>query len=61
LQIVIAELKEDLQIVIRFTKPNVVMQAREYSKLGGPTSAEDLSFQQKCGKFAEKYSKFEGK
>jgi hypothetical protein len=65
----IAELKEALQIAIRFTHPNVVTLARQYGKGRGvqgvwanvPTSAEETAFQEKCVKFVEKYSAFEAK
>jgi len=63
----IEQLKEDLKIVIRFSSPNAVAQARQYGRARGsqsawtnvPTNADDAAFCDRCIKFAEKYSELE--
>ena len=58
-------LREDLKIVITFSHPNVVTQAREYARprdfkspFGNPP-ADDLNIRKACDKFVEKYASLE--
>jgi hypothetical protein len=61
----IEELEEHLKIVIRFSTPNAVRQARQYANARGSQSPwanpppDEPAFREKCGKFVEKYSEFE--
>jgi hypothetical protein len=57
----ITELEEDLKLVIKFCKPNAVVQARHRAMESQPSEWSnrppgDPVFQEKCRKFAEKYS-----
>ena len=58
-------LREDLKIVIAFTHPNVVGQARQYARREGFQNPfanplpDDLGLRDACGKFVEKYASLE--
>jgi hypothetical protein len=60
-------LKEDLEIVIRFSHPNAVQAASNYAAaLSGSQSVwanapdADPAFRERCKEFAKKYERFEG-
>ena len=59
-------LKEDLEIVIRFSRPNAVQTARDYGAGMGSQSVwvnapdDDPAFRERCKQFAKKYERFEG-
>jgi len=59
--------REDLEIIIRFSSPSIVAQARQYAAGRGSQNpranipAEDAAFCEACQKFAEKYASLEGR
>jgi hypothetical protein len=58
--------REDLEIIIRFSSPSIVAQARQYAAGRGSQSpradipADDATFCEACQKFAEKYASLKG-